>query len=269
MKKRPAAHVVWFKKDLRIADHQPLAIAAREGSVVCLFIHEPEWWATPECDGSHRIFLSECLADLDASLRRLGVGLLQRYGNATEVLDRLSEEIDITGLCSHEETGADWTYRRDLAVQAWCHTKGIPWREFRQDGVVRGLKDRNGWADRWQRTMHRPLWDSPEHLHGPALTDDHLPPECGLALSSKPWAQRGGETIAESTRNAFLYERGTDYRSAMSSPLEGWSSCSRISPYLSWGCLSMATTVRSLEERLATLREATLCGARVDRRWSS
>jgi deoxyribodipyrimidine photo-lyase len=266
--KRHSAHVVWFKKDLRITDHQPLAAAAREGQVVCLFIHEPEWWATPECDDSHRIFLSECLADLDASLRQLGVSLLQRCGNATEVLDRLASEIDITSLWSHEETGADWTYRRDLAVQAWCREKGILWREFRQDGVVRRLKDRNGWADRWQRTMHRSLWDPPEHLHGPALADDQLRSEGERVVSTKPWAQRGGEGVAKSTLDAFLYQRGVDYRASMSSPLEGWSSCSRISPYLSWGCLSMASTVRSLEERLATLREATLYGACVDRRWS-
>ena len=40
--KRLAASVVWFKKDLRITDHQPLAAAAKEGQVICLFIHEPE-----------------------------------------------------------------------------------------------------------------------------------------------------------------------------------------------------------------------------------
>lgn len=267
--RRPAAQVVWFKKDLRVADHQPLAAASRGGPVVCLFIHEPEWWATPECDGSHRIFQSECLVDLHASLRRRGVGLLQRHGNAVEVLERLASEIDIASLWSHEETGADWTYRRDLAVQAWCRARGISWREFRQDGVVRRLKNRNGWAERWQRTMHRALVEAPERLHGPALANDPPALDCGNGDSEKPWAQRGGEGIAEATLDAFLNHRGADYRAAMSSPLEGWSACSRISPYLTWGCLSMATTVRLLEERIATLKEAALCGASVDRRWSA
>ena len=267
--KSPAAGVVWFKKDLRVADHQPLAAAVREGPVVCLFIHEPEWWATGECDGSHRVFLSDCLAELDESLRQRGVALLQRCGNAVEVLDRLASEIDITALWSHEETGADWTYRRDLAVQSWCQRRGIRWHEFRQDGVIRRLKNRNGWAERWQQTMHRPLVEAPEFLNGPALTNDPLPFECENAVSEKPWAQRGGERIAEATLDAFLNHRGADYRVAMSSPLEGWSACSRISPYLTWGCLSMATTVRLLEERIATLKEAVLCGASVDRRWNA
>lgn len=237
--------------------------------MVCLFIHEPEWWATSECDGSHRIFLAECLADLDESLRRLGGRLLQRCGNAVEVLEKLSAEIDISTLWSHEETGADWTYGRDLAIQAWCRGRGIPWKEFRQDGVVRRLKDRNGWAERWQRTMHRALTEPPARLHGPSLADDPMPREAGEVLSTKPWAQRGGERIGEATLDTFLNHRGTNYRAAMSSPLEGWSACSRISPYLTWGCVSMATTVRRLEERVATLKEAALCGAKVDRRWQA
>jgi deoxyribodipyrimidine photo-lyase len=263
---RPAVQLVWFKKDLRVADHQPLHAASRSGPVVCLFIHEPEWRATPECDGSHRVFLAECLAELGESLRSLGVALLQRCGNAVEVLDRLASEVDIAALWSHEETGADWTYRRDIAMGGWCRAKKIPWREFRQDGVVRRLKDRNGWAERWQHTMHRALLEPPGRLHGPLLQNDPLPPDCDNPVSDKPWAQRGGERLAGATLDAFLNHRGADYRAAMSSPLEGWSACSRISPYLAWGCLSMATTVRRLEERVGTLREAALCGAKVDRR---
>jgi deoxyribodipyrimidine photo-lyase len=266
---RPRAHVVWFKKDLRVLDHEPLVKAGREGPVVCLFIHEPVWWLTPECDGSHRVFLAECLADLEASLRLVGVGLLQRHGNAVEVLDRLASEIGIAALWSHEETGAAWTFQRDLAVKSWCRHHGVVWHEFRQDGVIRRLKNRNGWADRWQSTMHQPIFEIPACLHGPPLANDPLPTECTQADSSKPWAQRGGETTAQATLEAFLNRRGVDYRSAMSSPLDGWSSCSRISPYLAWGCLSMRTVVRALEERLLTLKEAALCGAAVDRRWNA
>lgn len=267
--KRPAAGVVWFKKDLRVADHEPLVRAVAEGPVVCLFIHEPEWWATEECDASHRIFLAECLAELDAAMRSRGGALLQRTGNAVNVLDRLSREIDITGLWSHEETGADWTYRRDLAVLEWCRRHGVTWREFRQDGVVRRLKNRNGWAERWQRTMHRPMLDVPERLQSPVLASDPPPLMDSFGDSTKPWAQRGGESIAEATLDAFLNRRGSDYRAAMSSPLDGWSACSRISPHLAWGSLSMRTAVRMLEERILTLREAILCGAKPDRRWSA
>ena len=38
-------NIVWFKRDLRIADHRPLAAAARAGAVLPLYIAEPELWA--------------------------------------------------------------------------------------------------------------------------------------------------------------------------------------------------------------------------------
>jgi deoxyribodipyrimidine photo-lyase len=135
--------------------------------------------------------------------------------------------------------------------------------------VVRRLKNRNGWAEMWQRTMHRALLEPPDRLHGPSLENDALPQADRDWVSTKPWAQRGGERIAEATLDEFLNHRGANYRAGMSSPLEGWSACSRISPYLTWGCVSMATTVRRLEERMATLKEAALCGATIDRRWSA
>ena len=40
--------VVWFKRDLRLADHRPLAEAARRGPVLPLFVVEPDFWRLPE-----------------------------------------------------------------------------------------------------------------------------------------------------------------------------------------------------------------------------
>jgi deoxyribodipyrimidine photo-lyase len=264
--------LVWFKRDLRIHDHEPLVRAAEAGPVLCLFIHEPELQTSPEFDHSHLIFLQEALAELSQNLTRQGGRLLQCTGAAVDVFERLRREVDIAALWSHEETGNAITYRRDLAVARWCHDRGIPWNEFRQDGVVRRLRNRNGWAERWNRTMHLPILEPPL-LRVPAMIPaGDLPPTAsslGLEMSIKPWAQRGGESTAINTLDAFLAGRGREYRSAMSSPLTGWQACSRISPYLAWGCLSMKATVDTLENAILVRREAVLCGAPVDKTWNA
>jgi len=41
--------LVWFKRDLRLADHAPLAEAALCDHALALFIIEPAWLASPEC----------------------------------------------------------------------------------------------------------------------------------------------------------------------------------------------------------------------------
>ena len=44
--------VVWFKRDLRLVDHQPLLQASRQGPVLPLVVVEPELWQ--QADASAR-----------------------------------------------------------------------------------------------------------------------------------------------------------------------------------------------------------------------
>ena len=40
--------IVWFKRDLRVVDHQPLVTAAKAGQFIALYILEPELWQQPD-----------------------------------------------------------------------------------------------------------------------------------------------------------------------------------------------------------------------------
>lgn len=263
--------VVWFKRDLRVEDHRPLVEAARRGPVVCVYVYETELLGGLEFTAAHLVFVNESLRSLERSLRRLGGALVVRRGVMVDVLEALRRETGFSTLWSHEETGSDATYRRDRAVGGWCRERGIPWHEFRQDGVVRRLVSRNGWARHWESVMGgEPLPPPPALRCVPGVESGGVqsPSELGLPPSDKPEAQRGGAEMAGRTLESFLEERGVDYRSAMSSPVAGWNSCSRISPYLSHGCISLRTVVRRLEERRADLRVAKAVGAWIDRRWA-
>ena len=70
---------------------------------------------------------------------------------------------------------------------------------------------------------------------------DEIPTMKELRLDSRSLESRPipGEEAALSTLNSFLNERGRGYRKGMSSPITGEVMCSRISPYLSAGCLSI------------------------------
>ena len=168
MPPRPARHtmkeptqLVWFKRDLRVEDHRPLAEAAKRGPVVCLYVYEPELHGSAEFTSAHLVFLNESLRSLDHLLREIGGNLVLRRGAVTEVLQTLWREISFAELWSHEETGSGLTYRRDREVGAWCCERGIPWNEFRQDGVVRRLRSRNGWSKNWEEFMREPASSVP------------------------------------------------------------------------------------------------------------
>ena len=62
--------LVWFKRDLRIADHEPLVQASRRGAVLALYGDEPSVIGSPEFDSCHLRFINECLDELRTSLAR-------------------------------------------------------------------------------------------------------------------------------------------------------------------------------------------------------
>ena len=97
--------IVWFKRDLRITDHAPLAEAAERGAVCPLYIIEPNMWSQPDASRRHYDFLLESLTELDAALTALGQALIIRVGDAVEVLANLKAETGFTRLWSHQETG--------------------------------------------------------------------------------------------------------------------------------------------------------------------
>jgi deoxyribodipyrimidine photo-lyase len=305
--------VVWLKRDLRASDHAPLAAAADGASpALALFVFEPAWLRSPECDPQHVAFTLAALADLRAELAARGLPLLVRAGTVRGTLEALHQRLHLTRLFSHEETGPGWTFARDLAVGDWCRAQGVAWTEFPQHGVVRRLGSRSGWATRWQQRMDAaPVsmpagwpaadlnalddidrWPTLAELAALALQPpdarDVLPlrtprgapvqvndalgradagagwREAGWVLDPSTGTARctvggpGHRPIPEADAQAawanlieFLDTRGLDYRRALSSPARAATGCSRASPWLSLGQLSLREVHQATEARIA------------------
>ncbi|MBL8337519.1 MAG: deoxyribodipyrimidine photo-lyase, partial [Rhodoferax sp.] len=234
-------------------DHAPLVAAQACDDAAGVFILEPDWLHSPECDAMHVAFALGCLAELRARLAQRGMPLLVRCGPAVEVLARLQAVLGWTDLLSHEETGPGWSYDRDRAVGAWCRSQGLRWQEFAQTGVVRRLRSRSGWAARWQARMDAPQLQLAGRLQPAAPLDQ--PPmttlaELGLASPGRT-LQPAGERAAHTTLRSFLHGRGHDYRRALSSPLSAAEGCSRLSPHLAFGSVSMRTVHQATEAAIA------------------
>ena len=241
--------VVWFKRDLRVRDHAPLAEAARFESAVGLVVLEPEWLQSPECDPRHVAFYLACVAELRRDLAALGLPLLVRVGPALQVLQTLREKVPFTHLFSHEETGPGWSYSRDIAVAHWCRSAGVHWTELPQTGVVRRLRTRAGWVGRWAQRMDAAEaprvrgFKAAGGLEATVVPDLH---SLGLPAVAAP-LPAAGERAAWATLRSFLALRGRDYRSALSSPLTAAQGCSRLSADLAFGTISLRCVHQATE----------------------
>jgi deoxyribodipyrimidine photo-lyase len=240
---------VWFKRDLRVLDHAPLKCAAERGPVVAVYLIEPAVIDAPDFDAMHWNFIRESLRELQESLRDLGTELQIFRGDAVELFAALQEQHAIETIWAHEETGNAVTYKRDLAVGAWAKAAGVRFEEISQNGVVRGLKDRDGWARHWERWMGAAIEAVPEKLESAAgLKPCGIPSAGELKLdeSTREVDLRGGEKEAIRMLESFVKGRGVRYHREMSSPNTAYESCSRLSPYLAWGCISMRSVVQSV-----------------------
>lgn len=268
-----AVQLVWFKRDLRFDANAALAEACAQNDglpILGLFVAEPDYWALPDTSARQWAFQAECLASLRHDMTRQNVPLLVRQGDIVTVLDRLHQHLPIAGLHCHQETGNQWTYQRDLRVLAWAKKAHVTIKEQRQFGVIRKMPNRDGWADSWDRQMKRPLPQpiSPDmkaqqrlsqYLHENQVPEGQIPSSDALGLEQDGCAerQRGGRQEGLAVLKSFFDTRGQSYRWAMSKPFEGFKACSRISPYLSYGAISMAEVFQaSLEATLARKAES-------------
>lgn len=246
--------VVWFKRDLRWHDHAALDEASRIGPVRCVYIVEPELWRQPDAALQHFAFIRESLHVLDTHLRTLGGSIEIHHGEVTEVLTRLWQAAPFSSMYSHEETGNSFTYLRDRQVAAWCKNRQVSWHELPQFGVVRRLKSRDLWKSAWEQHMACAIrgpesltfWSRPSDTPSLMLTPPHL-------KHNPPLRQHGGRTLALSTLHSFLHARSIGYRGGISSPLSAPDSCSRLSAYLAYGCISMREVVQSTRAHIEHL----------------
>lgn len=248
--------LVWFKRDLRVFDHPALHRAASRGRrVLPLYIVERDYWRLPDVSARHWSFITECLTDLQKDLSKLGVSLVLRVGDAVETLETLRNQCGFTQMISHIETGNLWSFERDRKVTAWARAQGVNWIELPQSAVTRGRARGNRWADRRAQFVSETIVPAPRALTGLEVAPGELPTASALGLRKPNYAvlQPGGRRHAERMLDDFLRFRGQPYRRAMSSPLSAETACSRLSPYLAYGAITIREVVQATKARQAEL----------------
>ena len=247
--------VVWFKHDLRVADHAPLAAAlAGEEDVLLLYVVEPERMEQPDESMLHLAWDLANARALLGQVKEMGGTMQIHIGRPAEILDQLHARFSITSLHSHEETGLQWSWDRDKRVMAWCEANAVAWREHPWNGVVRRLNDRDRWNSIRNRRMVQPLIEAPTVLpkHSTlACTDNSsgLFP-CYTELVQTPLEP--GEKAAHAWLASFLATRFRDYLPTISNPATSPEGSSRLSAYLTSGVLS----VRQVKHAITAARQS-------------
>ena len=238
-------NIVWLKRDLRLNDHEPLALAINAGlPVILLYIFEPDLIENDDSDVRQWRFVYQSLIEIRQKLNP-DQNITICFGDAIKIFNQLNQKFSIQTVFSHQETGNRVSFNRDLKLKSYFKQNKIIWKETQCNGIIRGIKNRTGWDKKWLSFMHSPIVQidltklktiSYDLEFLKVFSEQLIPSQFKVNLKS---FQPGGELSAMKYATSFFKERHINYSKSISKPLLSRKSCSRLSPYLAYGNLSM------------------------------
>jgi deoxyribodipyrimidine photo-lyase len=239
-------NIVWFKRDLRLIDHAPLFNSSQSGFPnLLIYIFEPSIMNHVDSDNRHWRFVYQSVLDLNEQLKPYHAEVYFFYNEAINVFTELDKHYKINTVYSHCETGNNLSYQRDKAIKALFVQKSITWFEHQTNGVIRGLKERTNWEKEWKTYMESKVITVDFvkyrffHLENAFLKKSSVGQLQEDITNHHPNFQKGGEQMAWRYLKSFIEERYVNYSKHISKPLLSRKSCSRLSPYLAYGNLSI------------------------------
>ena len=243
---KQAINIVWFKRDLRFIDHEPLYFAQKsELPFLLVYIFEPSVMAYHDSDIRHWRFVYESLCEMNGKLKSANAQITIFQNEAPVVFETLIHHFAINTVFSSQEIGNGLTYERDKALNILFKSHNITWKEYQTNGVVRKLKTRKNWEKRWEAQMTaQPKIVNEQNLNAIHLDETVYKQIKGAELNAEITTrnknfQEGGEYWAWRYLENFIKERHVNYSKHISKPLLSRKGCSRLSPYLTYGNISM------------------------------
>jgi deoxyribodipyrimidine photo-lyase len=266
--------VLWFRRDLRLADNRALAAAVESGrAVLPLFVLDDETPGRWRMGGASRWWLGRSLAALAAALEALGSRLLLRRGVALEVVPALAREVGASAVHATRRY-EPWAGAEEHALLDELAAEGRAFRRF--GGALlhepEAVRSKAGEPFR----VFTPFWRAASAVGAPPPLrprPNRIPPpdrwpasdrleSWALSPTAPDWAGglraswQPGEAGAAAALDDFLSGAGARYAAERDRP--DLAGTSRLSPHLHFGEIGPGACWHALERRL---REAPETGS--------
>src|SRR4051812_15195438 len=117
--------LLWFRRDLRLADHPALTRALREHErVVPVFVLDDALLRGRFASATRTAFMLGCLRELDSELRSRGSGLIVRRGRPERELAELAREAGADAVLWTSDV-APYARARDARVTQALREAGV------------------------------------------------------------------------------------------------------------------------------------------------
>ncbi|MFL6696161.1 MAG: cryptochrome/photolyase family protein [Vitreoscilla sp.] len=188
-RRRASRALVWFRRDLRTADHPALAHALRDAEAVwCAFVLDKAILAGLPPDDRRVAFIRASLADLDQQLAALSGGrarLIVRHADAADEIPRMAAELHVQAVYTHHDDDPA-ALARDARVRERLAADGRTMRTFKDHVIFERHEILTGSRTPYGVfTPYKNAWLKALHAH-PELLGDCGSDLDGQALATAP-----------------------------------------------------------------------------------
>lgn len=249
--------ILWFRRDLRLADQAALLAACALGPVIPVYVLDDETPRHRRMGAASRWWLHHSLASLDADLRKRGSRLILRRGKVEEVLTALAADTGAASIHALHHYEA-WWLNAEAAIRKRLPLTLHDGNYLCPPGVLR-----TGGGQPYR--IFTPFWRALREIMpppGPAPAPDVIPApvswprsdrlEDWALLPTEPnWADgfaaewTPGEIGALGRLDAFVDRAGAYDEERNLPSIEG---CSRLSAHLHFGEISPAAIWHRLDD---------------------
>tara|TARA_R110001606_G_scaffold7423_4_gene32884 strand:+ start:31621 stop:33099 length:1479 start_codon:yes stop_codon:yes gene_type:complete len=251
-------NVVWLKRDLRLQDNEAIYNALQSNKrTLFLYVFENILLEDSHYDKRHWNFIKESIRDLNDDLKKYNTTILCVQTEVVAAFNQLLSTYKIHTVFSHQETGLLITYNRDKIFTRYCRNNSINWIENKNNGILRGLLTREDWFEKWEDYMSDYQFENKLASEKFISIDEISSLEkyfqlVDLKTPKQAVFQKGGTKMAWRYANSFFEKRHEKYMHNISKPALARESCSRLSPYIAWGNVS----IRQIYHKASAVKDA-------------
>ncbi|MCW5723838.1 MAG: deoxyribodipyrimidine photo-lyase [Maricaulaceae bacterium] len=243
--------IVWFRRDLRLADNPALSEAARAGRpLIAVYVLDdisPGRW---RIGAAARWWLHHALESLRADLARFGVPLTLRRGNAAQIIPAVAAQTGAAAVFWNRRY-EPWAAQRDAAIKTALKAAGVEARSFNAALLNEPWEVLTGAGEpyrvftpywrvaRARMAADRPLLAPSRLAAAPETPASDWLEDWALTPKAPDWAAgfgefwTPGEAGAQARLQAFVNGDLPHYAQGRDHP--GLNVTSRLSPHLAFG----------------------------------
>ena len=236
-------NIIWLKRDLRTQDHKSFEFCEKQNTnYIIIYIFEPSILNYGDISTRHLQFVYHSILHMNSILKVYNKEVLIFHEEAINVFNFLSNKFPIKNVLSYQETGIKISWERDLKIKNFLKYKNINWNQFPRDGIMRGISNRNNWDYNFYKFVNSDLTVNSFRERKKISFDNPFKIKKKLYEILKQYPlqyQKPGELYGWKYLVSFCEERFETYNINISKPKKSRLSCSRLSPFISWGNLSI------------------------------